>query len=305
MVRKKDDKGIYTEFRKCGDYRPLNAETTLDRYQLLLIESIFNDMKGAQIFSKLDLRSGYHQMGLREEDRAKTAFWGARRELWEWCVVPFGLKNAPSYFQRQMDKVLSGLTFARCYIDDIVIWSATFEDHLEHLSAVFARLRGAQLKVHPGKCQFAVDSIDFLGHHVSAAGLSPQDEKLAAVRDLAAPTDISSLRSALGLFSYYRKFVSGFSKIASPLNDLLRKGKAWKWEGEQTIAFAELKEKLCSAEVLRRPDPELPCILTTDWSQKGMGTVLSQVDGSGKEHPVCYASRKSNFSGRGDVTRLG
>ena len=125
-----------------------------------------------------------------------------------------------------MDKILSGLTFARCYIDDIVIWSATFEEHLEHLSAVFARLRGAQLKVHPEKCQFALDSIDFLGHHVAAAGLSPQIEKLAAVRDLSAPTDISSLRSALGLFSYYRKFVSGFSEIASPLNDLLKKGKA-------------------------------------------------------------------------------
>ena len=97
---------------------------------------------------------------------------------------------------------------------------------MEHLSAVFARLRSAQLKVHPGKCQFAVDSIDFLGYHVSAAGLCPQDEKLAAIRDLAAPIDISSMRSALGLFSYYRKFVSGFSKIASPLNDLLRKGKA-------------------------------------------------------------------------------
>ena len=266
VVGKKDDKGIYTEFRKCGDYRPLNAETTLDRYQLPLIESIFNDMKGAQLFSKLDLRSGYHQMGLREEDRSKTAFWGARRELWEWCVVPFGLKNAPSYFQRQMDKVLSGLTFARCYIDDIVIWSATFEEHLEHLSAVFARLRSANLKVHPAKCQFAVDSIDFLGHHVSAAGLSPQIEKLAVVRDLSSPTDISSLRSALGLFSYYRKFVSGFSKIASPLNDLLKKGKAWMWGAEQMNAFAELKERLCSAEVLRRPDPELPYILTTDWS---------------------------------------
>ena len=162
-------------------------------------------------------------------------------------MVPSGLKNAPSYFQRQMDKVLAGLSFARCYIDDIVIWSATFEEHLTHLSAVFARLRDANLKVHPGKCQFAVDSIDFLGHHVSAAGLSPQVEKLAAVRDLAAPTDISSLRSALGLFSYYRKFVSGFSKLASPLNELLCKGKAWKWEDDQISAFAELKDKLCSA----------------------------------------------------------
>ena len=251
-------------------------------------------MKGAKIFSKLDLRSGYHQMALREEDRGKTAFWGAQRMLWEWCVVPFGLKNAPSYFQRQMDKVLAGLPFARCYIDDILIWSSNLKEHLMHLSAVFARLKDAHLKVHPGKCQFAVDSIDFLGHHVSAAGLSPQAEKVAAVRDLAAPTDISSLRSALGLFSYYRKFVSGFSKIAAPLNELLRKGMAWKWGSEQIAAFAELKDRLCSAEVLRRPNPDLPYILTTDWSQKGMGAVLSQISTEGKEHPVCYASRTCN-----------
>ena len=116
VVRKKDENGEYTDLRKCGDYRPLNLETDLDRYQLPLIESIFNDMKGAQIFSKLDLRSGYHQMALLEADRAKTAFWGAQRILWEWCVVPFGLKNAPSYFQKQMDKVLLNLSFARCYI---------------------------------------------------------------------------------------------------------------------------------------------------------------------------------------------
>ena len=191
-------------------------------------------------------------------------------------MVPFGLKNAPSYFQRQMDKVLSGLTFARCYIDDIVIWSTTIEEHLEHLSAVFARLRKAGLKVHPSKRQFAVDSIDFLGHHVSAAGLIPQTEKVAAVRNLAPPTDVSSLRSALGLFSYYRKFVSGFNKIAAPLNELLKKGMTCKWGDNQISAFNELKDKFCSAKVLRRPDSDLPYILTTDWSQKGMGAVLSR-----------------------------
>ena len=127
--------------------------------------------------------------------------------MWEWCVVPFGLKNAPSYFQKQMDKVLINLPFARCYIDDIVIWSDTIEQHMTHLTQVFKRLREARLKVHPGKCVFAVDKTDFLGHSISAEGLSPQEEKVAAVRDLTSPVDISSLRSALGLFSYYRKFV--------------------------------------------------------------------------------------------------
>ena len=294
VVRKKDENGDYTDFRKCGDYRPINSETDLDRYQLPLIDTIFNEMKGAKIFSKLDLRSGYHQMGLRESDRSKTAFWGAQRILWEWCVVPFGLKNAPPYFQRQMDKVLVNMSFARCYIDDIVVWSDNLEDHLKHLAAVFARLRSAGLKVHPGKCAFAVDKIDFLGHCVSADGLSPQQEKVAAVRDLPAPTDISSLRSALGLFSYYRKFVKGFSVIASPLHLLLRKGEKWHWDMDQQRSFAELKDKLCTADVLKRPDSLLPYVLATDWSQKGMGAVLSQIDKEGKEHPISYASRSCN-----------
>ena len=294
VVRKKDENGEYTDLRKCGDYRPLNLETDLDRYQLPLIESIFNDMKGAQIFSKLDLRSGYHQMALLEADRAKTAFWGAQRILWEWCVVPFGLKNAPSYFQKQMDKVLLNLSFARCYIDDIIIWSKTISEHFSHLTEVFDRLRKAGLKVHPGKCMFAVDKIDFLGHCISAEGLSPQDEKVAAVRELPPPKDISSLRSALGLFSYYRKFVKGFSVIASPLHQLLRKGALWHWGKDQQTSFLELKEKLCTTEVLRRPDSTLPYVLATDWSQKGMGAVLSQIDKEGKEHPVSYASKSCN-----------
>ena len=201
VVRKKDEGGNYTDFRQCGDYRPLNGETTLDRYPLPGIEDIFNQMGGATIFSKLDLRSGYHQMPVRVEDRAKTAFWGANRVLWEWLVVPFGLKNAPPYFQRRMDAVLQDLPFCRCYIDDIVIWSRTVEEHVEHLRVVFQRLREAGLKVHPGKCVFGADSIDFLGHRISADKLEPQQDKLAAVRDLPSPTDISSLRAALGLFS--------------------------------------------------------------------------------------------------------
>ena len=174
VVRKKDAEGNYTDFRQCGDYRPLNLETTLDRYPLPGIEDIFNAMGGATIFSKLDLRSGYHQMPLRKEDQAKTAFWGADIILWEWLVVPFGLKNVPPYFQRRMDEVLKDLPFCRCYIDDIIIWSTSLEEHLQHLQVVFDRLRKAGPKVHPGKCVFGADSIDFLGHRISADKLEPQ-----------------------------------------------------------------------------------------------------------------------------------
>ena len=137
-------------------------------------------------------------MPLREEDWCKTAFWGANRVLWEWLVVPFSLKNAPPYFQRRMDEVLRGLPFVRCYIDDIVVWSNNVEEHLQHLEQIFQRLREVDLKVHLGKCVFASDSIDFLGHRISAGKLEPQTDKLAAVRDLPAPTDLSGLRAALG-----------------------------------------------------------------------------------------------------------
>ena len=298
VVRKKDSEGNYTDFRQCGDYRPLNLETNLDRYPLPGIEDIFNQMGGATIFSKLDLRSGYHQMPLREEDRCKTAFWGANRVLWEWLVVPFGLKNAPPYFQRRMDEVLRDLPFCRCYIDDIIVWSRSLAEHMKHLEIVFQRLRKAGLKVHPGKCVFGADGIDFLGHRISANTLEPQQDKLAAVRDLPAPTDISGLRAALGLFSYYRKFVLHFSSIAFPLNALLKKDRPWEWGEAQDKAFLELKEQLCSAAVLRLPDSYRPFILTTDWSQRGMGAILSQVDLDGVEHPVCYASRSCNAAER-------
>ena len=186
---------------------------------------------------------------------------------------------------------MGGLTFARCYIDDIILWSSTLEEHLGHLQEVFRRLRAAGLKVHPGKCLFAVESIDFLGHRITTAGLQPQEEKVKAVRDLPAPTDLSSLRGALGLFSYYRKFVPHFNTIAFPLNKLLRKGKVWEWGGERKEAFLKLKEARCLAGVLRRPDGSKPFYLATDWSQMGMGAVLGQKDERGLDYAVAYASR--------------
>ena len=188
------------------------------------------------------------------------------------------------------------LTFCRCYIDDVIIWSTSFEEHFQHLQVVFDRLRKAGLKVHPGKCVFGADSIDFLGHRISAGKLEPQEDKLVAVRGLPSPTDISSLRAALGLFSYYRKFVLHFSSIAFPLNALLKKDRAWERGEAQENAYLQLKEQLCSAVILRLPYPYSPFILTTDWSQRGMGAILSQVDKEGVEHPICYASRSCNVA---------
>ena len=209
-------------------------------------------------------------------------------------MVPFGLKNAPPYFQRRMDQVLRDNPFCRCYIDDIVIWSRNVEEHVKRLSMVFQRLQEAGLKVHPGNCVYGADNIDFLGHRISADKLEPQQDKLAVVRDFLAPTDLSGLRAALGLFSYYKKFVQNFSTIAFPLNALMKKDRPWEWGKAQAAAFLELKEQLCSAAILKIPDPYNPFILTTDWSKRGMGAILNQVGENGVEHPVCFASRLCN-----------
>ena len=193
-----------------------------------------------------------------------------------------------------MDAVLRDLPFTRCYIDDIVVWSRNVEEHILHLQQVFQRLREGDLKVHPGKCVFGADSIDFLGHRISTSKLEPHADKLAAVRDLPAPTNLSGLRAALGLFSYYRKFVPNFSTIAFLLNALMKKDRPWESGDKQAAAFLELQSQLCGAAILKLPSPYRPFILTTDWSQRGVGAILSQVDLKGEEHPVFYASRRCN-----------
>ena len=174
-----------------------------------------------------------------------------------------------------MDLVLRDLPFCRCYIDDIVIRSRNVEEHVRHLSMVFQRLREAGLKVHLGKSVFGADNIDFQGHRISANKLEPQQDKLPAVWDLPALIDLSGLRAALGLFSYYRKFVQHFSTIAFPLSSLMKKDRPWEWGKARADGFVELKEHLSSAAVLKLPDPYSPFILTTDWSQRGMGAILS------------------------------
>ena len=193
------------------------------------------------IFSKLDLKCGYHQVSVAEHDKCKTAFWGMRRQLWEWNVVPFGLKNAPPFFQRPMYQVLAGLPFARCYIDDIIIWSSSFAEHLEHLKIVITRLREWGLKIHPGKCLFGAEEVDFLGHRVIRFGIRPQLEKTQAMRDMQTPSDLFGLRALLGLFSYYRKFVLAFSTIAAPLNRLLKKDSPWRWGDVEQATVDHLK----------------------------------------------------------------
>lgn len=298
MPAKKDVLGNWTEKRMCGDYRPINAKSKTDRYQMPTPEDMFDQIGHAKVFSTLDMRSGYHQIPLRPSDKSKTAFWGVdadnRDVLYQWRVLPFGLRNAPAEFQRVMDGVLRGLPFARCYIDDIIVFSDSPEQHIVHLQAVFERIRDSGLKLHSKKCTFFQSEIAFLGHMITPNGLGVQKAKVDALNQIPVPTDISRLRAFLGLASYYRKFVRNFSTLASPLNRLLKNNEAWVWGPAQHTAFETLKDRLSSAPVLRRPDPTLPYALHTDWSALGLGAVLTQRDSQGEEYVVAYASRSNN-----------
>jgi hypothetical protein len=195
MPVKKDVHGNYTDRRMCGDYRPINRQTKSDRYAMPTPEEIFDAVGGAKVFSSLDLRAGYHQLPIKEEDKPKTAFWGVNSHgkdcLYQWRFLPFGLKNAPAEFQRVMDRILAGLDFARCYIDDILVFSATVEEHQRHLQVVFERLRAHGLKLHPGKCKFFHDQIEYLGHTIYPGGLGVQQSKVEAIARIPRPLDVS------------------------------------------------------------------------------------------------------------------
>ncbi|GJP46380.1 hypothetical protein CLOM_g5674 [Closterium sp. NIES-68] len=247
--------------RMCGDYRELNRITKADRYSMPTAEEIFDRLEGAVIFSTLDMRQGFNQIVIREEDKCKTAFHGVVG-LYEWNVMPFGLRNASAVFQRVMDQVLKTVPSAACYIDDVVIYSKTEEEHAEHLRAT-------------------LDAI-------AAAGLI--EAKVAVLDKLGAPKDKGALRALLGFLNYYRRSIPNLSKRAHRLNQLLREGQTWKWGPEEEQARRDLLEAIKAGTVLQLPRRDLPFTLYTDWSSTGMGAVLCQ-EVEGEEQVVAYASR--------------
>ena len=293
MPAKKDAEGQYTERRMCGDYRALNLKTVQDRHPMPLPEEIFDLMGGRRFYSILDLRQGFNQIEIEPKDKHKTTFWGSKGR-WQWKVMPFGLKNAPAVFQKVMDSVLGDITFAKCYIDDVIVASNTIDQHVEHLSWLFHALKSVGLKCHPAKCLFGSAAVPYLGHMISAHGVSPQQAKVSAILQIPVPKDVSQLRSFLGLANYYRRFIPKFGAVAKPLNELLQKGSVYAWGESQEAAFAILKAALTTNPVLKTPDFTLPFCLQTDWGKAGIGAVLSQVSGDGQEYVVAYASRSNN-----------
>ena len=286
LVKKKDG-----SFRCCIDYRQLNSATRKDAYPLPHIDTCLDAMSSAAWFSTMDLRQSYHQVPVEPRDRDKTAFI-CHRGMFRYRMMPFGLCNAGATFQRLMDIVMSGLNLNVCliYLDDIITFSRTIEEHLERLMRVFDRLRSAGLKLKPEKCTFFRHSVSFLGHVVPEAGIATDPEKVKAVADWPIPTSLREVRSFLGLASYYPRYVKGFAKTAAPLHALTKKGQVFKWSPEAQASFEALKEALISPPILAMPSDVGEMILDTDASDTSIGSVLSQVQ-DGVERVIAYASR--------------
>ncbi|GBG82833.1 hypothetical protein CBR_g36363 [Chara braunii] len=278
--------------RMCIDYRGLNAITVKNREPLLRIDHLLNRVQGCRYFSKIDLKSGYHQIAIRPEDQHKTAF-HTRYGLYEFVVMPFGLCNAPSTFQHAMNRIFYDNLdkFVIMYLDDILIFSKTVEEHVAHLDKVLSLLRQHKFKINGEKCEFGRTRVLYLGHEIFAEGLKPDDVKVASIRDWQRPQSVTEMRSFLGMTGYYRNFVKNYSIVAAPLTDLTRLDTPWEWTERCEAAFRHLKHVLMHYEVLKLPDPDKPFLVTTDASQYGIGAVLAQQEGK-KLRPVEYMSKK-------------
>jgi hypothetical protein len=229
--------------RMCVDYRSLNEVTVKNKYPLPRIEDLFDQMKGASVFSKIDLRSGYHQLKIRESDIPKTAF-RTQYGLYEYTVMSFGLTNAPAYFMYLMNKVFMEYLdrFIVVFIDDILIFSKMMEEHEEHLRLVLEKLRSNQLYAKFSKCEFWLTEVAFLGYVISAGGVSFDLSKVKDVLNWMPPITVSEIQSFLRLAGYYRRIIKDFSKIAKPMTKQLEKNKAFEWTRECQASFEELKK---------------------------------------------------------------
>lgn len=298
------------ELRLTGDFRKLNQITVKDAYRIPPIEEAFSRLAGSKWFSTMDLKSGYYQVRLRCLDRDKTSF-VCPLGSYRYIKMPQGVTNGPATFQRLMEKCLGTLNLKQvlAFLDDIICFTATFEEHKEQLQRIFDRLRSYGLKLSLDKCEFFQKSVSYLGHQISDKGIGTSNAKIVAVESWPRPENQIQLKSWIGFASYYRRFIRNFSKISAPLQELLKgytkkfhDGRVKvdrkvarlsfneKWTNECEIAFKDLKEKLITAPILKIADYKQPYVLHTDASRQGLGATLSQME-DGVLRPVAYASR--------------
>ncbi|GJW78904.1 putative reverse transcriptase domain-containing protein [Tanacetum coccineum] len=283
FVKKKDG-----SFRMCIDYRELNKLTVKNRYPLPRIDDLFDQLQGSSVYSKIDLRSGYHQLRVREEDIPKTAF-RTRYGHYEFQVMPFGLTNAPAVFMDLMNRVCKPYLdkFVIVFIDDILIYSKSKQEHEEHLKIILELLKKEELYAKFSKCEFWIPKVQFLGHVIDSEGIHVDPAKIESIKDWTSPKSPTEIRQFLGLAGYYRRFIEGFSKIAKPMTKLTQKKVKFEWGDKQEAAFQLLKQKLCSAPILALPEGSEDFIAYCDASKKGLGVVLMQ-----REKVISYASRQ-------------
>ncbi|GJU91085.1 reverse transcriptase domain-containing protein [Tanacetum coccineum] len=283
FVKKKDG-----SMCMCIDYRELNKLTVKNRYPLLRINDLFDQLQGARYFSKIDLRSGYHHLRVHEDDILKTAF-QTRYGHFEFTVMPFGLTNGLAIFMDLMNRVCKPYLdkFVIVFIDDILIYSKMKEDHEVHLRLMLELLTREKLYAKFSKCEFQLQEVHFLGHVVNQSGIHVDPSKIEAVKNWSAPTTPSEVRSFLGLAGYYRRFIMNFSKISKPLTLLTQKNQKYEWGEEQEAAFQTLKNNLCDAPILSLPDGVEDFVVSCDASNQGLGCVLMQ-----RDKVIAYASRQ-------------
>jgi hypothetical protein len=283
FVKKKDG-----TMRMCIDYRELNKVTVKNKYPLPRIDDLFDQLQGAGCFSKIDLRSGYHQVRVKEDDFPKTAF-RTRYGHYEFLVMPFGLTNAPAVFMDLMNRVCRAFLDKSVivFIDDILIYSKNEKEHEQHLRDVLEVLRREKLYAKFSKCEFWLQEVQFLGHVVSKDGVKVDPAKIEAMMSWEPPTNPTEIRSFLGLAGYYRRFIQDFSKIASSLTALTKKNVKFLWTEKQEQAFRTLQKKLCEAPILSLPEGSEDFVVYSDASKMGLGCVLMQ-----RGKVIAYASRQ-------------
>ena len=308
IVPKKTEPEQPPKKRLCVDYRAFNslippvtkahskAKGVLTLVPLPKIDEIYARLRGSTIYSALDMTSGYHHMELSEEAKPKSAF-VTTIDKYEFNRCPFGLAQAPAYFQRLVNKVLVGLPFTFGYLDDVLIYSPNMKTHLKHLRQVFQRMREADLRLKMEKCNFLKAHLQYLGHIISGKGIEPVPEKLESIKKMPAPTTPKEVKQFLGLIGYYRKFVPRFADIARPLTSLTKKDIEFHWTEKCQASFELLKEALMKEPILRYPNPKDPYILYTDASKYAWACVLTQPHwrkvGEPKttvNHPITYVS---------------